>query len=263
MLLIASVAETVTPVFSADRYPTGAEQCSWLNWVADRAGDQSIEAAKAAIVRRIRTLSDDQWTAIGNGIIDAELIRAIEGEVLAMNCTRDTTLVPRCVGLSDIGCKFQKFASNDSTVMFNKTDGALASPPNHKVVAETDSVRVINVYCPASSLELAFHTHTRLSFWISWGSSRGETYWGYDGTKKFDQPLWDRKEKSTLRVMWNGPEWFHMIQEKEPDGAAPGNCPTDSAPDCPNGFKYRVELKLDDAFEGRGSVVSRWPVPAL
>ena len=35
-----------------------------------------------------------------------------------------------------------------------------------------------------------------------WGTSRGENYWGYDGTKKFDQPLWDRKEGNTLRVMW-------------------------------------------------------------
>jgi len=245
------------PLFSADRYPTGVEQCSWLNWIADRTHSSSIAQAKEVVVQRIRTLSDAQWTAIGNGVIDAGLVRAIEAEVRSMNCTRDETLVARCVGLSDIGCQFRRFASNDSTVMYNKTDGAVASPPNHKVVAETAGVRVINVYCPPSSLELAFHTHTRLSFWISWGTSRGEIYWGYDGSKKFDQPLWDRKEGNTLRVMWNGPEWFHMIQEKEPDNAAAGNCATDKVPACPNGFKYRVELKLDDALEGHDMMVRR------
>jgi hypothetical protein len=129
-----------------------------------------------------------------------------------MNCTRDLTRVARCVGLSDIGCEFKDFASNDSTVIFRKTDGAVASPPNHKVVAETLSIRVINVFCPPSSLEFAFHTHTRLSFWISWGTSRGETYWGFDGTTKFEQPLWDRKEKSSLRIMCEPPcnRTFHM-----------------------------------------------------
>ena len=242
----------MAPIFSADRYPTGVEQCSWLNWIADRTGDASIGAVKAGVVRLLRSASDDIWTAIGNGIIDGALIHTIEKEVMSMNCTRNTTLVPRCVGLSDIGCEFQRFASNDSTVMFNKTDGAVASPPNHKVVLENDALRVINVYYPPSSLELAFHTHTRLSFWISWGAPRGEVYWGFDGTKKFDQPLWDRKAGSELHVMWNGPEWFHMIQEKEPDNQAPGNCPSDQAPACPNGFKYRVELKLDDVAESFG-----------
>ena len=92
----------------------------------------------------------------------------------------------------------------------------------------------------------------RLSFWISWGTSRGERYWGYNGTALFDDDLWDGKEGNSLKVMWNGPEWFHMIEEKETDNLAPGNCDSDLAPECPNGFKYRVELKLDDALEHHG-----------
>ena len=52
-------------------------------------------------------------------------------------------MVARCEGLSDVGCQFKDFASDDSTVIFNKTDGAVASPPNHKVVFETDEIRVV------------------------------------------------------------------------------------------------------------------------
>lgn len=58
--------------------------------------------------------------------------------------------------------------------------------------------------------------------------------------------------RTLLPYRWNGPEWFHMIQENEPDTVAPGNCPSESAPNCPNGFKYRVELKLNESMEKHG-----------
>jgi hypothetical protein len=59
------------PIFAADRYPTGVEQCSWLNWIADRMGG-SIASAKQGVVDSLGTLSDDEWKTIGNDIIDGE-----------------------------------------------------------------------------------------------------------------------------------------------------------------------------------------------
>jgi len=61
-------------------------------------------------------------------------------------------MVARCEGLSDVGCQFKDFASDDSTVIFNKTDGAVASPPNHKVVFETDEIRVVRALTLSSCM---------------------------------------------------------------------------------------------------------------
>jgi len=240
------------PVFSADRYPTGIRECSWLNWIADRIHVDDMDSVKGHVVKSIQSLNTSQWEGIGNGIITASVITDITKYISNITCNRDSSMIGNCVGLSDIGCKFKKYAAHENSIIFNKTDGAVASPPNHKVLLENSQLRVINVYCPPASLELAFHTHTRLSFWISWGSSRGERYYGYNGTVLFDEPAWDRKEGSVLKVLFNGPEWFHMLEEKEPDDLAPGNCPTNKAPSCSNGFKYRVELKLDDLHENYG-----------
>mmetsp|Transcript_7471 Transcript_7471/g.19014 ORF Transcript_7471/g.19014 Transcript_7471/m.19014 type:complete len:218 (-) Transcript_7471:512-1165(-) len=149
------------PQFSADRYPTGVDGCAWLNWIADRTHEDDLTVVKAGINTRINSMSTSEWEGIGNGIITSDLITTINEYITGMECERDATMVARCEGLSDVGCQFKDFASDDSTVIFNKTDGAVASPPNHKVVFETDEIRVIDVYCPPSSLELAFHTHTR------------------------------------------------------------------------------------------------------
>jgi hypothetical protein len=257
----------VIPTFSADRYPTGVEQCSWLNWIADRTAQDDLDHVKEDLIKRVQSLSIKVWESIGNGVIHQPVFDHLAAFVRRnMTCERNRTVVKSCTGLSDIGCQFQDFAANDNSVIFNKTDGAGASPPNHKVVAENDQIRVVNVYCPSGDLETAFHTHTRLSFWLYWGVSRGETYFRYDGQTAFDEPLWDKKEKPTLKVMWNGPEWFHLLREKEAEPylqQAPGNCPADRAPDCPNGFKYRVELKLDPVLDNYGhSMIRHGPFPS-
>merc|ERR1712048_129864 len=195
------------------------------------------------------------WTSIGNGVLGTPIFDALERYIMNMSCHRNSSLVPTCTGLSDIGCQFQNFTANDSTVMFSKTDGAVASPPNHKVVAENEFIRVVNVYCPPGELETAFHTHTRLSFWLSYGVPRGEKYHAFDGELAFDEPLWDRKTAPKLSIMWNGPEWFHLLEEKELGPyhvSAPGNCPVGLAPNCSNGFKYRVELKLNAVLDNLG-----------
>lgn len=252
------------PQFSPDRYPTGAAGCSWLNWIADRTDSESIEATKADVVRRVKSVGTSRWVdELGNGVLDASFLEYFDKAVHDIPCSRDAGLIARCEGISDIACKFQRYTADDTSIMFNKTDGAVASPPNHKVVFENDLVRVVNVYCPPASDELAFHTHTRLSLWVYYGSSRGETMFGYNGTKLFDQPLWDRTEPSALKVMWNGPEWFHLIREKEPDAAAPGNCPVEVAPKCTNGFKYRVELKLNAELEANGMAMLRKDIPVF
>jgi len=229
------------PMFSADRYPTGTEECAWLNWIGNRLDLSTMEEVKADLIDRVGSLDAEEWGAIG---VEAGVIKEIAAYLNASSCKRERAAAPpySCEGLSDIGCQFSDF----NTVIFNKTDGAIASPPNHKVVAETTKIRVVNVYCPLGTIEYRFHTHERLSFWIYHGVDRGEAYYGYNGSKLFDAPLWDGKAEAQLKVMWNGPEWFHMIQEKEPPNSlAPGNCPVDIAPACPNGFKYRVELKLE------------------
>ena len=93
------------------------------------------------------------------------------------------------------------------------------------------------MYCPLDSIEYRFHTHERLSFWVYYGVDRGEVvycsvlcalwfygmhcgvvgahttcgtaaqfdlflqvYYGYNGSKLFDAPLWDGKQAATLRV---------------------------------------------------------------
>lgn len=263
----APTRQLPTPQFSADRYPTGAQPCSWLNWIADRTGADSIESVRADLAHRIDSMGSDTWAkTLGNGVLDETFSHTLKSGIadIAKSCVRDRTIIKRCEGITDIACKFQDYTADDTSIMYNKTDGAVASPPNHKVVFENSMVRVVNVYCPPASDEFAFHTHTRLSFWVYWGSSRGETMFGYNGTELFDQPLWDRQEPNTLKVMWNGPEWFHLIREKEPDTAAPGNCPVDQAPVCPNGFKYRVELKLNDALEMDGfSLVRNGITPTI
>lgn len=35
--------ELPDPIFSADRYPTGTEECAWLNWIGNRQGMSSLE----------------------------------------------------------------------------------------------------------------------------------------------------------------------------------------------------------------------------
>jgi len=247
VLLVASVAiaaSTNTTTFSASRYPAGIEECSWLNWIADILHIDDMDSVKEHVVGSVQSLNTS-LESIGNGIITPSVVTEIGQHISKIACTRDHNLIGNCVGLSNIACMFKKYTADDDQVIFNKTDGAVASPPNHKVVFENDRVRVINAYCAPESPELAFHTHTRLSFWISWGTSRGERYYGYNGTALYNDSVWDRKEGSVLRVMFNGPEWFHMLEDKEPDNVAPGNCQTDKAPSCANGFKYRVELKLN------------------
>lgn len=258
VFLIVDVLADSSPAnitFSADRYPTGAQECSWLNWIADRLNMDDIEVVKKDIISRVDSLGANTWASIGNGVLSESVFQAFRAYVSSMPCVRNRTLVSSCTGLSDIGCQFKDFAANDSTVMFAKTDGAVASPPNHKVVAENDNIRVVNVYCPPGQLETAFHTHTRLSFWLSYGVPRGEIYHAFDGRIAFDEPLWDHKTKPKLSIMWNGPEWFHLLQEKELGSyleSAPGNCPAAQAPNCSNGFKYRVELKLDPVLDNYG-----------
>lgn len=241
--------------FEADRYPTGAEECSWLNWIADRLDVDDMEAVKKTIISHVDSLGSQTWASIGNGVLTDDVFAAFRSHISASSCTRNRTLVKTCTGLSDIGCQFKDFASNDSTVMFLKTDGAVASPPNHKVVAENKHIRVVNVYCPSGKLETAFHTHTRLSFWMTYGVPRGEIYHAFDGRLAFDAPMWDRKTQPKLTIAWNGPEWFHLLEEKELGSyleSAPGNCPAAIAPNCSNGFKYRVELKLNPALDNYG-----------
>lgn len=248
-------ASPVNITYSADRYPTGVEECSWLNWIADRLNISDIEAVKKDIIRRVDSIDAKTWASIGNGVLSESVFESFRATVSAMSCARDRALVSSCKGLSDIGCQFKDFAANDSTVMFVKTDGAVASPPNHKVVAENSDIRVVNVYCPSGELETAFHTHTRLSFWITYGVPRGEIYHAFDGSISFNAPLWDRKTQPQLSIMWNGPEWFHLLEEKELGSyleSAPGNCPAELAPNCSNGFKYRVELKLNPALDNYG-----------
>lgn len=226
-----------------------------MNWIADRLNIDDISAVKKDIISRVDSLGSETWTSIGNGVLSESVFEAFRSYVSAMPCARNKTLVASCEGLSDIGCQFKDFAANDSSVMFNKTDGAVASPPNHKVVAENSQVRVVNVYCPAGELETAFHTHTRLSFWFSYGVPRGEIYHAFDGRLAFNAPMWDRKTKPELSVAWNGPEWFHLLEEKEMGSyleSAPGNCPAAQAPNCSNGFKYRVELKLNPVLDNYG-----------
>ena len=144
----AAAAAPPTPIFSADRYPTGADQCAWLNWIADRTGAEHLRDVKTDLAGKIDSVGLAGWQGIGNGILTADVIEAIKAEIQRMPCTRDPTMVARCEGLSDIGCKFKSFAASTSAQvltnpMFNKTDGAVASPPNHKVVFENDEVRVI------------------------------------------------------------------------------------------------------------------------
>jgi len=259
-------AESLNITYGPDRYPTGTEQCSWLNWIADRLGTDDIESAKKDIIQRVDSLGQSTWSDIGNGILNEGVFESFRMEISGMACSRNRTLVSSCVGLSDIACQFKSFAANDSTVMFNKTDGAVASPPNHKVVAENDYIRVINVYCPSGELETAFHTHTRLSFWITYGVPRGERYHAFDGRLAFDAPLWDRKTPPALGIAWNGPEWFHLLEEKELGSyleGAPGNCPAAIAPNCSNGFKYRVELKLNPALDNYGLTLLRTGGPSM
>jgi hypothetical protein len=219
-----------------------------------------MEAVKKKIIQSVDSLGSKTWDAIGNGVLTDGVFDAFRSHISRSSCVRNRTLVKTCEGLSDIGCQFKDFASNDSTVMFLKTDGAVASPPNHKVVAENGNIRVINVYCPPGKLETAFHTHTRLSFWITYGVPRGEIYHAFDGRISFDAPLWDRKTKPQLSIAWNGPEWFHLLEEKELGEylhSAPGNCPAAQAPNCSNGFKYRVELKLNPALDNYGMSLIR------
>ena len=52
---------------------------------------------------------------------------------IAKSCARDRTIIKRCEGITDIACKFQDYTADDTSIMYNKTDGAVASPPNHKV----------------------------------------------------------------------------------------------------------------------------------
>jgi hypothetical protein len=48
-------------------------------------------------------------------------------------------------------------------------DGPVAAPTNHKVLAETNKARILNVYAAANTLE-TFHAHMRMSIFIVWGT---------------------------------------------------------------------------------------------
>mmetsp|Transcript_64032 Transcript_64032/g.206275 ORF Transcript_64032/g.206275 Transcript_64032/m.206275 type:complete len:284 (+) Transcript_64032:105-956(+) len=252
-----------TPTFSADRYPTGAQECSWLNWIADRSEQDDLQLVKENIIARTMSLGIERWEAIGNGVLGQHVFDEFAKYIRGMNCTRNATLIANCVGITDIACRFKNFTADDTSVIFRKTDGGVACPSSHQVIEENDQIRVINVHTPPGRHEVAFHTHTRLSFWIYYGVSRGERYWRYDGTLAFDDPVWDRKSAPQLRIMWNGPEWFHLTQMKETEpylqGQAPGNCPASLAPNCTNGFKYRVELKLGAEPEAKAAALPPRP----
>jgi len=245
----ADVAAAPDAIFGPDRYPTGAEDCTWLNWIADKTGQDDLELVKEDIIDRTMSIGIDRWVEMGNGVLDQHFFDMLAKAIRGMDCDRDATLVENCVGLSDVGCQFKAHAAKDRSTVFHKSDGGIACPSSHQMIEENDVVRVLNVYTPPGHREHAFHTHTRLSFWISYGVNRGETYWKFDGSVAFDTPIWDGSTASELRVSWNGPEWFHMTMMKETkpylEGQAPGNCPLELAPlNCTNGFKYRVELKL-------------------
>merc|ERR1711871_116440 len=53
------------PIFSADRYPTGTEECAWLNWIGNRQGMSSLEEIKSNLIGRVESLGMSTWESLG------------------------------------------------------------------------------------------------------------------------------------------------------------------------------------------------------
>lgn len=215
--------------------------CNWLTRVAHAMNHTDIDAARAHVKGALDGLDDSTWAWLN-------VPRAVRSEIDASlagdgRCTYNTTL-----------------AGNWPWRAWNDTcyDAVPVSPENHKILAQTDDLRVVNVYGPPETIE-EFHTHQRLSFFLHWGLDHcGSLFYdeNYDVLNDEPNQSGNATDPATgepypmvLNLLWMDAQWLHAVYYKNWDGDLRcAQCPKDDAPaNCgpgKRGFFLRFELEI-------------------
>lgn len=207
--------------------------CPWLNHIALKMNYTSIGQSRSKVRGAINSLTASAWKAMR---IPKSLLLEISDNFTYTPCELEP----------------EKYR-NDPQFMWHPwsvgkdcLDGPSAAPANHKVIADTPHMRLLNVYAPALALE-TFHAHMRMSIFIVWGTPIAIKHHDEFNNVTADLPEWNGKDPKKLSIVWMHPEWLHANFNKKSMGLSNApNCPQNLAPTHCDGFMFRVELKLNE-----------------
>jgi len=208
--------------------------CTWLNLVAFRAKLNSMDAARAHVVNRLKTIPTKDMPT------------------LRMPPSLWSALI---TNITDTPCTFRP-QSAEFWAYRACFDGT-SDPENHKLILDTETganngIRLYNVHAPALGFE-RFHAHQMLSIFFMWGHGLCQVGTDPDGTQ---EPLLIPSDCRTvvtpstpkkLRVIFTGSQGMHSNYLFKQMGYpnAP-NCPHSKAPAECDGYFFRLFFPLNE-----------------
>jgi hypothetical protein len=212
--------------------------CYWLQYVANKTGAPSLAAARATVVAALDTVPEASWTSF---LVPPDVMAQLKENITESACELDVASYPTL--------PYHDWKTSE--------DGPNAAPLNHKVLAETDALRVVNVYGYPGSTE-AMHSHKWMSIFLQWGEASGLCIRQYNATGGVVHDSYPCLQTAppyasprALQGLFWLPQYLHgnyyYPQTNFPRNA---NCPLDRSPGKCDGFFIRVELKLNESLDG-------------
>ena len=209
--------------------------CYWMQYVANKTGAASMEEVRSTVISAIESVPEDSWSKF---LLPPSVMKQLKTNITESECSLDVDSYPPL--------PFHDWKLGE--------DGPEAAPLNHKVLAETDAIRVVNVYGYPNEPEL-MHSHKWMSIFLQWGIDTSLCISQYDENYTVvhdSQPCPSATtEPRQLAGMFWLPQYLHS-NFYYPQTANPrtANCPLEQSPHNCTGFFIRVEFKLGESLEG-------------
>lgn len=212
--------------------------CYWLQYVANKTNATSLKEAQETVISALDSVSEANWTSF---LLPPYVMEQLKANITESACDLDIQSYPLL--------PYHDWKEEE--------DGPNAAPLNHKILAETDVLRVANVYGYPGETE-AMHSHKWMSIFLQWGEESGLCIRQYNATGGVVHDSYPCLAESrpfvsprALTGLFWLPQYLHgnyyYPQTNFPRNA---NCPLDRSPSKCDGFFIRVEFKLGESLNG-------------
>ena len=123
--------------------------CYWLQYVANKTNATSLKEAQGTVISALDSVSEANWTSF---LLPPYVMEQLKANITESACDLDIQSYPLL--------PYHDWKEEE--------DGPNAAPLNHKILAETDVLRVANVYGYPGETE-AMHSHKWMSIFLQWG----------------------------------------------------------------------------------------------
>lgn len=212
-------------VFASD----ARDVCGWLELVAYRFHLDTVSGTVAYVHRMMASIPEKtmDWLRVGTSLRDRMLAKVAHS---ASSCP--STWAPRADALAE-----RPWPLAESANINGETD-----TENHKVMYNNSLVEVVNVYAEHRE---QYHSHRKLSIFVSWGIDLCQDDHKYDGkVVHVGAPdcatTYNASMPQKLDVIFMSSEWLHANVLFKPMSLPQSpNCPHNLAPEKCDGFLTR------------------------